>query len=231
MSKIFDRKIQVLKCIVEEYLRTGEVLGSKNLLKKHNLQVSSATIRNDMASLEQMGLIFQPYNSAWRLPTDRGIRVFVDYLMEELPLVFLEEKHSFPVGRQGLIDDVLYGLVSRLTQATREVTFACVPSQGILTYLGFTHLLEGAKVGMGQDVYHIVRFLENKTQVIETLSSLDISPKVSVFIGEEHIGGDLSHSSIIVKKITLGEHTGYLGIIGSIKMDYAYNIATLRQIL
>lgn len=64
MSKIFDRKIQVLKCIVEEYLRTGEVLGSKNLLKKHNLQVSSATIRNDMASLEQMGLIFQPYNSA-----------------------------------------------------------------------------------------------------------------------------------------------------------------------
>ena len=71
MSKIQDRKVQVLKFIVEEYLKTGEIMGSKNLLSKYDLQVSSATVRNDMASLEDMGLIFQPYNSAGRLPTNR----------------------------------------------------------------------------------------------------------------------------------------------------------------
>jgi DeoR/GlpR family transcriptional regulator of sugar metabolism len=60
MSKIQDRKVQVLKHIVEEYLKTGEIMGSKNLLKKYDLQVSSATVRNDMAALEDMGLIFQP---------------------------------------------------------------------------------------------------------------------------------------------------------------------------
>ncbi len=64
MPKIKERKIQILKLIVEEYLKTGEIMGSKNLLKKYDLQVSSATIRNDMLSLEKMGLIFQPYNSA-----------------------------------------------------------------------------------------------------------------------------------------------------------------------
>ena len=71
MSKIQDRKVQVLKLIVEEYLKTGEIMGSKNLLKKYDLQVSSVTVRNDMAALEDMGLIFQPYNSAGRLPTNR----------------------------------------------------------------------------------------------------------------------------------------------------------------
>lgn len=71
MRKIDLRKIQILKLIVEEYIRTGEITGSKSLLRKHDIGVSSATIRNDMANLEKMGLIFQPYNSAGRLPTTR----------------------------------------------------------------------------------------------------------------------------------------------------------------
>lgn len=83
----------------------------------------------------------------------------------------------------------------------------------------------------GTDIYHIVKFLENKKSVIETLENLDISPKVSVFIGDEHIGGDLKNSTIIVKKIQLRDYIGYLGIIGSVKMDYAFNIASLRQVL
>ncbi len=71
MKKVDQRKIQILKYIVEEYLKTGEIMGSKSLLQKYDLQISSATVRNDMMSLEQMGLIFQPYNSAGRLPTHR----------------------------------------------------------------------------------------------------------------------------------------------------------------
>lgn len=71
MKKIDQRKIQILKYIIEEYIKTGEITGSKSLLQKYDLQVSSATIRNDMMSLEKMGLIFQPYNSAGRLPTSR----------------------------------------------------------------------------------------------------------------------------------------------------------------
>ena len=67
MKKVDLRKIQILKIIVEEYIQTGDIVGSKSLLKKHEIGVSSATVRNDMASLEKMGLIFQPYNSAGRL--------------------------------------------------------------------------------------------------------------------------------------------------------------------
>lgn len=232
MKKVDNRKIQVLKYIVEQYLNTGEVLGSKSLLEQYDLWVSSATIRNDMAALEKMGLIFQPYNSAGRLPTDRGIRVFVDYLMEDLPLVFLEEnsENNF-TKREGLIDDILYSIVERITNITHEVTFACIPSEGALCYLGITHLLENAQQWQWSDVYHIVKFLESKKIFMHILDQLQISPKVSVYIGDEHIGWNLKNSTIIAKKITLNWHIGYIWIIGSIKMDYAFNIAALRQVL
>lgn len=69
MSNLTNRNIEILKIIVEEFLQTGEVLGSKALLKKYDLGVSSATVRNDMATLETLELIYQPYNSAGRLPT------------------------------------------------------------------------------------------------------------------------------------------------------------------
>ena len=91
MKKVDMRKIRVLKHIVEKYIETGEVLGSKTLLDQFDLGVSSATIRNDMAALEKMGLIFQPYNSAGRLPTNQGMRIFVDYLMDDMLGILLED--------------------------------------------------------------------------------------------------------------------------------------------
>jgi len=170
MSKIQERKIQVLKYIVEEYLKTGEVLGSKNLLKRYDLGVSSATIRNDMGTLEDMGLIFQPYNSAGRLPTTRGLRVFVDYLMETMPAVFLEAEQEYEKKvEQNRIDDVLYGLVSRLVKTTGEITFACIPSLGSSYYLGLSNYLERHHGILGEEMFQVIKCLENKHQFIDFL--------------------------------------------------------------
>lgn len=146
MKKIQERKVQVLKHIVEEYLKTGEIMGSKSLLQKYDMQVSSATIRNDMMSLEKMGLIFQPYNSAGRLPTTRGLRVFVDYLMETMPAVFLEAEQAYTKRIDDeRIDDILYHLVARLTKITGEITFAAIPSLGTSYYLGLSNYIERHK--------------------------------------------------------------------------------------
>jgi transcriptional regulator of heat shock response len=232
MSKIQDRKVQVLKLIVEEYLKTGEIMGSKNLLKKYDLQVSSATVRNDMASLEEMGLIFQPYNSAGRLPTNRGLRVFVDYLMETMPAVFLEAEQELH-HQQDLhrIDDHLYGLVARLTKTTKEITFACIPSIGTSYYLGLSNYLERHHGILGEEMFQVIKCLENKHQFIDILDSLDISTRVSVFIGEENVIPGLESSTMIVKKIEVNGYVGYLGILGSTMMDYAFNIMALKQVL
>lgn len=211
MKKIDTRKIQILKLIVEEYIQTGEITGSKSLLKKYDLQVSSATIRNDMAALEKMGLIFQPYNSAGRLPTTRGLRVFVDYLMEQMPSVFIEAEQEAGMRLEdSRLDDALYMLVSRLMKITGEITFACIPSMGANYYLGISNFLEKNTLSMGSDVYNIIKVLENKYHFIDLLNDLNITDRVSVFIGEENIIPDLESCTMIVKKINIEGKDGYL---------------------
>ena len=82
-----DRKLAVLRAIVEDYVSTNEPVGSKNLVDRHSLDVSPATIRNDMAVLEEQGFIVQPHTSAGRVPTDKGYRLFVDRLPGVKPLI------------------------------------------------------------------------------------------------------------------------------------------------
>ena len=232
MKKIQERQIQILKHIIEEYIKTGEITGSKSLLSKHDLQVSSATVRNDMMSLEKMWLLFQPYNSAGRLPTSRGLRVFVDYLMETMPGVFIEAEELYAKKiENNRIDDTLYSLVSRLTKITGEITFACIPALGASYYVGLSNYIDRNKWVIGYEVYQVIKTLENKHEFIAFLDSLDIGPRVSAFIGNENILPELESSTMIVKRIELDGYTGYLGILGSTMMDYAFNITALRQVL
>src|SRR6187402_1793112 len=86
MSSADDRRFEVLRAIVADYVATKEPVGSKILVERHNLGVSSATVRNDMAVLEAEGYITQPHTSSGRVPTDKGYRQFVDRIAEVKPL-------------------------------------------------------------------------------------------------------------------------------------------------
>ena len=76
-----DRKMKILQAIIRNYLETGEPVGSRTISKYTDLKLSSATIRNEMADLEEMGLIMQPHTSAGRIPTDAGYRLYVDNML------------------------------------------------------------------------------------------------------------------------------------------------------
>ncbi|MBR4639880.1 MAG: HTH domain-containing protein, partial [Butyrivibrio sp.] len=78
-----DRKRKILHAIVRNYLETGEPVGSRTISKYTDLNLSSATIRNEMADLEEMGLIIQPHTSAGRIPSDQGYRVYVDEMLRD----------------------------------------------------------------------------------------------------------------------------------------------------
>ncbi len=124
-----DRKLEVLRAIVEDYISTNEPVGSKTLVDRHNLGVSSATIRNDMAALEEDGLIAQPHTSAGRVPTDAGYRLFVDRLTDIKPLSGAEKRAigAFLDGAVDL-DDVLHRAVRALAQLTRNVAVVQYPT-------------------------------------------------------------------------------------------------------
>jgi len=123
-----DRKLQVLRAIVTDYVRSEEPVGSKALVERHNLDVSPATVRNDMASLEEEGYIMQPHTSAGRIPTDKGYRLFVDRLAGLKPLSAAERKAiaTFMTGAVDM-DDIVDRTVRLLAQLTHQVAIVQYP--------------------------------------------------------------------------------------------------------
>lgn len=124
-----DRKWDVLRAIVEDYVATHEPVGSRALVERHALGVSSATIRNDMALLEEEGYIHQPHTSAGRVPTDKGYRLFVDRLATVKPLS-PPERRAIETFLRGAVDvdDVMQRSVRVLAQLTNQVAIVQYPS-------------------------------------------------------------------------------------------------------
>ncbi|MCH8612802.1 heat-inducible transcriptional repressor HrcA [Arsenicicoccus dermatophilus] len=123
------RRLQVLRAIVQDYVATSEPVGSRSLLERHALGVSAATVRNDMAALEEEGLIAAPHTSAGRIPTDAGYRLFVDQLSEIKPLSPAERAaiREFLTGAVDL-DDIVDRTVRLLSGLTQQVAVMQYPS-------------------------------------------------------------------------------------------------------
>jgi heat-inducible transcriptional repressor len=129
MGNAEDRRFDVLRAIVADFVATKEPIGSKSLVERHNLGVSSATIRNDMAVLEAEGYITQPHTSSGRVPTEKGYREFVDRLDDVKPLSPAERRAIQGFLASGVdLDDVLRRAVRLLAQLTRQVAVVQYPT-------------------------------------------------------------------------------------------------------
>ena len=128
-----DRQLEILRAIVEEYVATEEPVGSKVIAARHQLGVSPATIRNDMAILEDQGLISQPHTSAGRIPTNTGYRLFVDRIQEVKPLSAAERRaiESFLANSDDLTD-LLERTVRLLSQLTNQVALIRLPQDRVV---------------------------------------------------------------------------------------------------
>lgn len=133
-----ERRLEVLRAIVEDYVQTREPVGSRVLTERHGLGVSPATIRNDMAALEEAGYIAQPHTSAGRVPTDKGYRLFVDRLAEVRPLSAAQKRAIETFLSEAVdLDDVLARAGRLIAQLTGQVAVVQYPS---LRLSGLRHL-------------------------------------------------------------------------------------------
>jgi len=129
MGSADDRRFEVLRAIVADFVTTKEPIGSKALVERHNLGVSSATVRNDMAVLEAEGYIAQPHTSSGRVPTEKGYREFVDRIHDVKPLSSPERRAILSFLDSGVdLDDVLRRAVRLLAQLTRQVAVVQYPT-------------------------------------------------------------------------------------------------------
>lgn len=122
-----ERKTKILKAIIRNYLETGEPVGSRTISKYTDLNLSSATIRNEMADLEELGYIMQPHTSAGRIPSDQGYRFYVDHLMEEKNQE-VDEMKKFVIEHTEKMEQVLQQVAKILANNTNYATMVTAPS-------------------------------------------------------------------------------------------------------
>ena len=143
MEHLDERKTKILKAIIQTYLETGEPVGSRTISKYTDLNLSSATIRNEMSDLEELGYIVQPHTSAGRIPSDQGYRFYVDNLMEEKEREVSEMK-DFVIERTAKMEQVLKQVVKMLATNTNYATMITAPQyqQGKLKFIQLSQVDE-----------------------------------------------------------------------------------------
>ncbi|MEY4035311.1 MAG: hypothetical protein RLZZ311_488 [Actinomycetota bacterium] len=228
-----DRRLEILRAIVDEYVQTQEPVGSRAIAEKHMVGISPATIRNEMAVLEEEGLITQPHTSAGRIPTDLGYRRFVDKLATVKPLSTAERRaiETFLHGADDL-DDLLTRTAKLLADITKQVAVVKYPIIGEshgrekMAISGTPHL---ARSGDATSLSPILEALEEQVVLLRLLS--DAQTTVQVTIGSEQSSTNLQTTSLV----TVGYGTdngalGALGVLGPTRMDYANSMAAVAAV-
>ena len=226
-----SRKKKILQAIIEKFIETATPIGSKMIYEEYDLDVSPATIRNEMAVLEREGYIIQPHVSAGRIPTSHAYRLFVDQLKYNLKLLNQAKEDIELIRRQYYLDkakEKLYEMVSILAIVTNNVSFSTVPDNKRLFYLGITNVLrqpefQSDPIGATQ----VIEVLE--TKFAELLSQLEITDEPSFYIGEENVIPEIQSCSILVQRYNYKGFEGVMGVLGATRMNYAYNMAALKS--
>ncbi|HEX7259461.1 MAG TPA: HTH domain-containing protein [Candidatus Saccharimonadia bacterium] len=207
------RQQYILSEIVETYARTAEPVSSNLLTDK--IEVSSATIRADMAELERLGYILQPHTSAGRVPTDSGYRMYVNNV---------KELHS-----DGRINQVLARRVSSAGEADRAIKQAAESLADITQNLGLATLSEGLVFTGLRNLFGQPEFSGTKAfEVARLLDSLDEwlaeaapSGRVSVYIGTENPIGRSSGATLVIARFASPHSdSSYIGVLGSTRQNY-----------
>jgi len=229
-----ERRKKVLKEIIKQFIQTAEPVGSKTLLVSYKFFVSPATIRNDMTILEEEGYIFQPHTSAGRIPTDKGYRIYVDEMADynkarqEAQSVLNQIRKEFKVEK---MREKLYDAVSLLARASNLVSFATTPDNPRTFFLGMSNVLRQPE--FSENTVHaseVLEVLEKSDNFVLTLPTLNIEDTTKTFIGEENLIPQIQSCSIIVNTYKKDGFTGYFGILGPKRMNYAFNIVLIDEI-
>lgn len=125
--ELSERKVKILQAIIRNYLETGEPVGSRTISKYTDLNLSSATIRNEMSDLEEMGYILQPHTSAGRIPSDKGYRLYVDTMMDEKERE-IEELKEIMVRKEDKMDHLLKQVAKLLAVNTNYASMITAPT-------------------------------------------------------------------------------------------------------
>ncbi|BCX14503.1 MAG: hypothetical protein KatS3mg088_186 [Patescibacteria group bacterium] len=226
-----SRQIQILKALIDEYIETAEPVGSEVLEKKYNLNVSSATIRNEMAALTQMGYLKQPHTSAGRMPTPKAMKFYVDQLMEEKQLSLADEvkmkEEVWDVRND--INSLMDEAVHILADKTKSLSVGVI-DDGRTWHAGLANVFANPEFGDLSLCAGVFSFLEEDEHLLDIFfKKLMGSSPVEILFGEDLDWPYLDPVGIVATRFNIKDHQGALGVIGPMRLSYSRVVPLLRH--
>lgn len=218
-----ERQKEILKVVIDEYIKTAQPVGSSYLAEKHFPDLSPATIRNELAELEEQGLIYQPHTSAGRIPTTLGYQYYINH--------FVTDSHISRKDQEEL-DDVnlttehesIKALAKQLSELSQQ-TIITAFSANDLYYTGLSHLFRQPEFTDPSLIYSMSEVIDNLDQVINQCF-LQTEELPQILIGDTNPFG--RDASSIVVKTELDGQPLVISILGPKRMDYHKNLGLIK---
>ena len=229
-----ERKDIVLGMVVRQYIHTTIPVSSAFIADEYTQDISSATIRNILAELENDGYLMHPHTSAGRVPTERGYRYYVDFLMQEIDLLEEERRRIHKEYERGGMEE-LEGLVEKTTQVISELTHctSIVTVDGLPQYYlcrGTNYLAEAVGAHSLKQVVAILKALEEKDKVFAVLRR-DQDKRIKIYIGQETDCDAFEDCAMAVSRFqTRRGPSGRIAVLGPVRMDYQRVVSALEYV-
>lgn len=227
---VSQRGLEVLRAIVRDYVESREPVGSKTIVDRHHFGVSAATIRNDMAMLEEEDLIVAPHTSSGRVPTDKGYRLFVDTL-EEQRAITPSQRQAIErfLGESDNLEE-LYGRTVRvLSQLTGQLAMIASPDANRLVVSGAANLVRTEQDFSGH-IIDVMDAIDEQVVVLRLLAETAREHEIAVTIGRENEAFGLTETSVVSGEFETTAGTSLVGVLGPTRMNYSSNIVAVRAV-
>ncbi|MDD5120400.1 MAG: hypothetical protein PHR84_03730 [Candidatus Omnitrophica bacterium] len=226
-----SRRKSVLHSAINRYIKNAVPVASDDIADEFDL--SPATIRNIFSELDKSGYLKHPYTSGGRVPTDKGYRYYVDFLIQQMELL-VEEKQCILrecKRKQKRLDDALENtseVISEITHYAGIVSF--LEWQDKIFYKGISRILDQPEFRDADKMRLLVRLIEDKKRLLEIINR-DFSGKVKVYIGSELGFPEMENCSLVISSFKLkNQPSGRLAVLGPMRMEYNHIIPTMEYI-
>ena len=226
-----DRKKRILEAIIEEYVQTAEPVSSGSIVKHYDLGCSSATIRNDMAELEDIGYLDKPHTSAGRIPSNKGYRFYVDTLLKDDKLTQKEIQYikSRLAEKVSEFEELTRIATETLSEITNYTTMLINQNNDIEFNL-LKNMFNFPEMQRIDTAQNLIKLLDEKEILLEEIRTA-INEDIDIHIGNENDTDVLKDFSIITYNHVLnGKYMGTIGIIGPTRMNYSKVISLMKYI-
>ncbi len=222
---ISDRKKFLLETIISEYIKTAQPVSSGGLVGKYKLDISPATVRNEMMELEEEGYIYQPHTSSGRIPTENAYKLFLSNINDKKRK--LKDSETVLLNRIFKHDEVSYKQSAKTIAELASGAVFWAFHKNDLYYTGLTNLFSQPEFKQVDVVCDVSAVIDRMEEIIDGIFE-ELDDKEQIFIGSQNPFGNFL--STVLVKYKYNNKSAIFGILGPLRMDYSHNLALVEFI-